>query len=149
MNRTLWVLPVALFACLPGLAAADAVSDLRVVQLESDVRELKRQVVMLSRQVDELQRARPDRSGPRDTSGATAAPAASTTWIDAAKWQKLHTGMSELDVLTLLGPPSQVREVDGSRLLFYALEIGTGSFLSGTVTLRDKAVAEIRKPELK
>ena len=147
MNRTLPVSLVAMFVLLPGIAAADAASDLRVNQLEQDVRELKRQVVMLSRQLDELQRARPDRPAARDAATAVSAPG--TAWIDAAKWQKVHTGMSELEVLTLLGPPSQVREKDGSRLLFYALEIGTGSYLSGTVTLRDHAVAEVQKPALK
>ena len=147
MNRILWVLPAALFSLLPGLAAADSVSDLRVNQLEQDVRELKRQVVLLSRQFDGLERARPDRPVTRDVE--TPAPVPSTSWVDAGKWQKLHTGMSELEVMTVLGPPSSTREMDGSRLLFYALEIRAGSFLSGTVTLRDHVVAEIRKPELR
>jgi hypothetical protein len=147
MNRTRPLFLCAFLGLSPVMATADAASDLRVNQLEQEVRELKRQVLVLSRQIDDLQRARPDRGATRDANPATTTP--STAWVDAAKWQKLHTGMSELDVMTLLGPPSQVREADGSRLFFYALEIGSGTFLSGTVTLRDRVVAEIRKPELK
>src|SRR4051794_4487480 len=106
MKRTLRGSLVAMLALLPALLSADAASDLRVNQLEQDVRDLKRQIVALSRQLDELQRARPDRPvTPGSTETHAAAP--NTEWVDASKWQKLHPGMSELEVITLLGPPSQ------------------------------------------
>ena len=50
--------------------------------------------------------------------------------------------MSEFEVITALGPPSSVRDADGSRVLLYALEIGGGAFLGGSVTLRERAVGQ-------
>jgi hypothetical protein len=56
--------------------------------------------------------------------------------------------MSELEVITLLGPPTSLREQDGDRVLLYALEIGASGFLGGSVKLRDRAVTEVREPVL-
>jgi hypothetical protein len=41
-----------------------------------------------------------------------------------------------------------MREQDGSRMLFYAMEIGASGFLTGNVTLRDRVVASVRPPQL-
>ncbi len=56
--------------------------------------------------------------------------------------------MSELEVVTLLGAPTSMRAEAGQRTLMYALEIGSSGFLSGSITLRDGHVADIRKPAL-
>ena len=56
--------------------------------------------------------------------------------------------MSELDVISTLGPPTTIREESGSRVLRYAMEIGSSGFLGGSVTLRDRVVVEVRKPAL-
>ena len=79
---------------------------------------------------------------------ARARPDAPDQWLDAGKWRQLKQGMSELDVVSLLGPPTSMREVDGARLLFYALEIGASGFLGGSVRFRERAVSEIRTPVL-
>jgi hypothetical protein len=76
-------------------------------------------------------------------------PTPSTSWIDAEKWKKVRAGMSELEVVSVLGPPTSMREANGARLLFYAYEIQQGSFLSGSVTLRNRVATEIHKPELR
>ncbi len=77
------------------------------------------------------------------------APAPSSdAWIDAAKWKKVRVGMSELEVVGLLGAPTSMREVDGARVLFYALEIGASGFLGGSVKLRDRVVSEVLTPAL-
>jgi hypothetical protein len=68
--------------------------------------------------------------------------------VDARKWDALRTGMSELEVIGLLGAPTTMREEGGARLLFYALEIGSSGFLGGSITLRDRTVTEIRRPTL-
>ena len=51
-------------------------------------------------------------------------------------------------VVSLLGPPTSMREESGARVLFYALEIGTSGFLGGSVTFRNRAVAEVKTPVL-
>jgi hypothetical protein len=126
-----------------------AADDARVTRLEQDVRTLQRDLQNLSRQIDQLrlQTTRPTADGRlppppppvTDTSG----------WLDAAKWKKLRPGMSELDVISALGPPSSVREHDGARELLYAMEIGSSAFLGGSVRLRDRVVVEVQVPTLK
>jgi hypothetical protein len=138
----------SLLVCLAlGSLTAAAADDPRVSFLEQEVRNLHRQVDQLSRQIERLT-ARPER--PR---GAGAAPAptpapSSTQWVDADKWRRIRPGMPELDVISLLGPPTSMREEDGARILLYALEIGTSGFLGGSVILRDRAVVEVRPPAL-
>ncbi|HTU66145.1 MAG TPA: hypothetical protein VMF52_09355 [Steroidobacteraceae bacterium] len=130
-------------------AGALAADDGRVSFLEQEVRNLQRQVQSLSRQVDEL-RTRPER--PRGVAPAAPAKAASLAdpdrWVNAARWQKLKPGMSELEVVESLGPPTSMREEGGARVLLYALEIGSSGFLGGSVTIRDRLVVSVRAPTL-
>jgi hypothetical protein len=129
-------------------SAALAADDPRVSFLEQEVRNLHRQVDALSRQVDRLV-TRPDRpSAARSAPADIAAAPTGAPWIDAGAWKKLRPGMSELDVVATLGPPTSMREENGARVLLYALEIGTSGFLGGSVLLRDRVVAEVRQPTL-
>jgi hypothetical protein len=133
-----------ILVCLP--LAAHASDEGRFSYLEQEVRNLQRQVMTLTRRVDDVT-TRADRlAAPRNS--ASVPVVSSTAWIDAGKWRRLRTGMSELDVIGLLGPPTGMREVEGSRVLFYALEIGSSGFLGGSVKFRDRAVAEIQQPVL-
>jgi hypothetical protein len=135
---------LALLACLPIAATAD---DLRVSQLEQEVRRLERQVYALSRRLDELQR--PSFTPERPAAPAAAAPPSDGGWIDAAKWRRVKPGMTELDVIGLLGPPTSMREDSGERVLLYALEVGASGFLGGSVTLRDRVVTGVQTPVLR
>jgi hypothetical protein len=56
--------------------------------------------------------------------------------------------MSEIDVIGSLGPPTTVRAERGERVLLYALELGSGAFLGGSIIFREGAVAEIHEPRL-
>jgi hypothetical protein len=132
---------------LPALASAS--DDSQISFLEQEVRNLQRQMQALSRQVDEL-RTRPDRPGPQSTTSPAAAPVASSPrWLDATRWKQLRPGMSELEVIGALGPPTSMREEGGDRVLLYAMEIGASGFLGGSVKLRDRAVVEVAQPTLK
>jgi hypothetical protein len=130
--------------CLPLVASAT--DEGRFSYLEQEVRNLQRQVMALTRRLDDVS-TRPERLAAPGAAAVTA-PTSSTTWLDAGKWQRLRAGMSELEVVSLLGPPTTMRDVDGSRVLFYALEIGTSGFLGGSVRFRDRTVAEIQLPRL-
>jgi hypothetical protein len=137
----------ALLLLLPALSPA--ADDARVTRLEQDLRTLQRDLLNLSRQIDQLrlQATRPTADGrqppppppPADTSG----------WLDAGKWKKLKPGMSELEVINTLGTPTSTRERDGARELLYAMEIGNSAFLGGSVVLRDRKVVEVRVPTLR
>jgi hypothetical protein len=122
--------------------------DVKISQLEQDIRDLQRQVQALSRQLDS-QRLPP--SAVAEPIRPRAVPAPSTgmpQWVDAAKWKRLATGMSELEVFGVLGPPTTMRTEQGQRLLLYALEIGNSGFLRGSVTLQDRTVVAIQAPVL-
>jgi hypothetical protein len=127
-----------------------AVDDTRFFKLEQDVRRLEQTVRDLSRQLDEL-KEQLARGGAAAFGGAKSAggTGASTAWIDAASWRRVQQGMSELDVIDILGLPTSMRPSEGGRVLLYATEIGSSGFLSGSVTLRDGRVTEVAPPVLK
>ncbi len=135
-------------AVLLGASAAPA-DEFKIIKLEQDVRNLERQVQTLERRVEELS-SRLRRSGeyPAGPRGPGAEPS-SSDWLVAANWDRIRPGMSELEVIQLLGRPASMRPVDGGRVLLYAMEIGSDGFLSGSVTIRDRQVVEVEKPALK
>jgi hypothetical protein len=137
---------VVLLALLP--ISASAADEQRISFLEQEVRNLQRQVQSLSRQIDEL-RTRPDRPDMPSSAVSSAAPAAGPAqWVDAKRWAQIRPGMAELEVIRSLGPPTSMREEGGARVLLYAVELGASGFLGGSVTLRDRAVVEVRQPTL-
>jgi hypothetical protein len=143
---------LALLALLgESTPAADDVT-YRLMKLEQDVRNLERQVQTLTRQLDE-QRQQLSRTGDRSSAATPSArePAAagSTAWLEAARWNRVRNGMSELEVIDVLGPPTAMREEEGKRVLLYAMEIGSSGFLGGSVEFRDGAVTAINKPVLR
>lgn len=158
MKRTLTLLVLGLSPLL--VAAQDGAN---VARLEQEVRQLQREMLNLSQQLSEL-RARADRPpapafpstavSPSNAAGARSEAAngaggASARWINASLWQSLRQGMSELQILEILGPPTSMRDQGGERVLLYALEIGNAGFLAGSVTLRDRVAATIETPRLK
>ena len=142
------LLPLLLLAVTQLAAAAD---DYKVIKLEQDVRKLEQQVRDLSRQIAELRRdATWSDLTPAPATREQAATSGPPQWLNANNWQRLRIGMTELQVIDTLGPPTSMRsDAENTRTLFYALEIGTGNFLSGSVQLRDREVVEISTPVLK
>jgi hypothetical protein len=130
-----------------------AQEDLRVRQLESDVRTLQREVEMQNQRIDRLE------SGARSPGAGSAPPAAiapraadsSPAWLVSTNWDKLRPGMKELEVVALLGRPTSVRSDENAKThtMFYAMELGPNAFLTGTVRFGDAGVAEINKPTLR
>jgi hypothetical protein len=136
--------------------SAAVADDLKISQLEQAVRELKQQLLQYSRRIERLEaestrsnaNRRPIEAPP--SRAPEEAPSESRVWLDIRKWDRVRVGMGESDVLSLLGPPTTMRKSNGTReMLFYALELGASSFLSGSVTLDNKQVVEFAKPVLK
>jgi hypothetical protein len=134
----------------PSVHAQDD-ANYRVMKLEQDVRNLERQVQTLTRQLDELkqQSLRAGDHGALGTRSSTAPTTSSTAWIEAARWDRVRAGMTELEVINILGPPTSLRQEGDARVLLYAMEIGSSNFLGGSVEFRDQAVSAINKPTLK
>ena len=120
-------------------SSVTAADDFKVIKLEQDVRNLEGQVRELTREVDELRAAmsRADgRSAPHRS--APASQPTSSTWLSAESWNRVRTGMSELEVINVLGLPASMRTEGETRVLLYAMEIAPNGFLSGSVTLKER-----------
>ena len=124
----------------------------RLMKVEQDVRNLEREVQTLTRQLDEL-RQQSSRAGDRVATAsrpaASSAASSSTAWLEAARWERVRTGMSELQVIDILGTPTSLRQEGDARVLLYAMEIGSDGFLGGSVEFRDSVVSAVHKPVLK
>jgi hypothetical protein len=151
MNRgcaiaVLLLIPLAKTAFAQG-------EDFRVEQLRQEVAALSRTMREQARQIEKLEREIARLANPAPAKRAQSggpSTADELKWVSAAAWQKLVTGMSEAQVLALLGPPTAVRATgDRSRTLFYTLELTGTGFLSGSVRLDDGRVREIAPPALR
>lgn len=142
---------VTAIAALPLCLAASkarANIDPRILYLEQEVRDLKRQVMALTQRLDQATTRPPRVPAPNPSGSFATVPAAEAKWLDAEKWESLRAGMSELEVVELLGKPNSTREDSGLRVALYAMEIGDSGFLGGSVRFRDGKVVEIQRPRL-
>jgi hypothetical protein len=131
---------------------AHAAEDFRVMKLEQDVRTLERQVQSLQRLVNELQlRAR--QANPAlelHTDRGASSTETDQAWLNSAAWNRVRTGMSELEVIEILGKPTALRpDANDRRALLYTLEIGATSFLTGAVSFDNGKVVNIQKPTVR
>jgi hypothetical protein len=145
--------PLITAAALASPLPAFAQEELRVRQLENDVRTLQRQVEMQNQRIERLETSArsPGAVPPPATSVAPRAADSSPAWLVSTNWDKLHTGMKELEVIALLGRPTSVRSDENHKThtMFYAMELGPNAFLTGNVTFGDAGVAEINRPTLR
>lgn len=133
-------------------SSAGAAEDFRVMKLEQDMRNLERQVQSLQRQLSEtrqqLRRSDPALDLP-STEGASSLDS-ERQWLSASAWSRLKAGMSELQVIEILGKPTALRpDSQGRRALLYTLELGSTGFLTGAISFHDGKAVEIQQPELK
>lgn len=138
----------AIVLCAPMAAAA--ADDLKISQIEQEIRLLHQQLREQARQIETLRTQLAQRAALPEVRTPSLAPATrSDAWLDASKWARVQVGMSEFEVIALLGPPTSMRSTDGGHVLLYAMEIGATGFLGGSVTLRDRSVAQVQNPQLR
>jgi hypothetical protein len=130
--------------------AVDAADDFRVMKLEQDVRTLERQLQSLQRQLDDLQRQLRNDQPAIELRSSPADDAMNEKWLSAATWNRIRRGMSELEVIELLGKPTALRpDAQGRSALLYTMEIGTTGFLSGSVSFDAGKVVDVQVPTLR
>jgi hypothetical protein len=138
-----------IFMLLVFASTALHAEDFKIIKLEQDVRNLERQVQDLSRQLETLRRRTPT-SGVTNVAPEPGVQSTGTDWLDVDHWKQVRPGMSELEVIDLLGPPTSLRgDASSGRTLLYAMEIGSSGFLSGSVHLKERKVVEVEIPTLK
>jgi len=136
--------------------AGAQLEDFRTRQLMQDVAELKRLVRAQEQRIDQLERElsrvtsrSPDRGGSRPPDKNAGSPNAA--WLNLKNWDRIAEGMSEKQVLDVLGYPTSSRTGENAtvKTLFYTQPAGNTGFLSGTVVLEKDRVRSIQKPALK
>lgn len=147
------LLAVALGACLPAMAQLE---DFRTRQLMQELSELRRAVHEQGRRIEQLEREIARLTG--DAAGARAVPGeapdalpADRAWLAPASWDRLRIGMTEQQVLDILGYPTSARTAAGAtaKTLFYTVQVGPTGFLSGRIELENGRVRAIDRPALR
>ena len=69
-------------------------------------------------------------------------------WQTPSNWDRIKDGMSEKQVITILGRPTSTKSigVGGYRTLFYRGEVTGSGFVSGNMQLKDDRVWQVNKP---
>jgi hypothetical protein len=140
-----------LFCALAFSTSVLAAEDFRVMKLEQDVRTLEREVQTLERLIRELQQRAP-RNDPTYQINSAQPPAEEPEqkWLQSSAWNRIKLGMTELDVIGILGKPTALRpDSSDRRALLYTLEIGTTSFLTGSVAFENGKAVDVQKPTLR
>jgi hypothetical protein len=127
-----------------GVAIAQT-RDPRVDELLKETAQLKRTIADQEARIAELERA----VKALQTAAAPLPqriPAETPPWHRASNWILIKAGMSESQVVEILGPPTSVDSSIDRRTLNYAPEANSTSTLKGTVTLIDDRVTAMTPP---
>ena len=73
-------------------------------------------------------------------------PSPTPAWQSASSWNMIKPGMSEAEVVAILGPPTRVQSVTDMRTLFYEPGPNSATTLAGNVTLKDDRVTASAPP---
>ena len=152
-------MPAVLAAWLAGaIAAPFAIADdaARISRLETEIQQLRSQIDEQNRRIQRLEAAlargttapaavpRPSpRSGDmRTDAGPGTEP---QPWHTAPAWERVKPGMTEDEVVAILGSPSAADSIGALKSLFYRDAPGRPD-LSGHVNLKDGRVVAVARP---
>lgn len=149
---------LAAAACVLSMSAMPARADdsARINNLESELQRLRTQVAEQNRRIQRLE-AQLDQLGVMGTPGpaglsraegaASGKPRAAgpLPWHASKTWEQLAVGMSETEVIAILGDPTALETVDNYKTLFYS-DGAAGGEISGHVNLKDDLVVAIKAP---
>lgn len=133
-------------------ANAAPIDEFRISDIEQKIRDLETTTREQARLIAQLQsQAGGNGNVSAPTASADIPPNSEQRWLNASNWARLKIGMNELQIIELLGIPTQIRVSDDgqTRSLLYAMEIGRSGFLSGKVDLLNRKASNIEPPQLK
>jgi len=160
MNRSLSVPARAACALAFGvLTQSPAVADdtARISRLETEIQQLRAQLDEQNRRIQRMEaelglrggqpqppaQREPQASGGRQSD--TPAASGPQPWHAAPAWQRIQPGMTEAEVVAVLGRPTAAESVGALKSLFYRGLAGRAE-LSGHVNLKDGRVVAVSKP---
>lgn len=123
----------------------------RVRQLEQEVSLLKNTVVEQGRRIEALERESRGKSSASESNVPSkaqprTASSAGQPWHDRNSWGRVKNGMSEAQVVSILGRPTSVKTVGGFKTLFYRGEVSSSGSVSGNIKLQDDRVWQVNTP---
>lgn len=123
----------------------------RVRQLEQEVNLLKNTVADQGRRIEMLERGLRGKSSAIESSASTATQIRTPSsfaypWHDRNSWGRVKNGMSEAQVVFLLGRPTSVEALGSYRTLFYRGEVAGSGSVSGNIKLNDDRVYQVNTP---
>lgn len=121
-------------------------TDILLKQLVEEMIQLRRTVTDQTRKIADLEKTI------KTMQAAPAAvprriPPTTPLWQSASNWALIRKGMSEADVVEILGPPARVESVIDTRKLYYQPEPGSTFKLRGFITLIDDRLTASVPPE--
>jgi hypothetical protein len=117
-----------------------------IASLKSVIAEHGRQIAELEAALRRLQSTASQESGSTiQTSTQRLRYAAANQWKIASSWDRLRIGMSQAQVVAILGQPTSIRYIASQRMLFYQGNIPAGQ-ITGTIEISDDRVYSINKP---
>ena len=151
--------PLVALACalMAGLAPVSARSDdaARINFLESEIQRLRNQLDEQNRRIEWLEAALaqrgaavPGRPSDRRLDATAASPKATgpQPWHSLENWDRVTKGMTQEEVVKVLGEPTTVQSVDNYKTLFYSGVTRDGRTLNGLVNMRDERVVAVKNP---
>ena len=67
-------------------------------------------------------------------------------WHSLENWDRVTKGMTQEEVVKVLGEPTTVQSVDNYKTLFYSGVTREGRTLNGLVNMRDERVVAVKNP---
>jgi hypothetical protein len=133
---------VLLWMC--GIATAQT-HDPRVDELTKETAQLKRTIADQGARIAELEKAVKALQAAAPPLPSRI-PSETPPWHRASNWSLIKAGMSEAQVVEILGPPTSVDTSIDTRILLYAPDSQSTSTLKGSVTLTDDRVIAMVPP---
>jgi hypothetical protein len=132
---------------LPGLAGGQESLNVdlqkRIAELEKTIINYESRIAALEVELAQLKVILGIQSSTKESPRAILN--ASIGWKESSNWEKIKNGMSEKQVIAILGKPTSIS--DGVfRILYYQGEVPGSGYVSGNVKLTDDRVYLLEKP---
>lgn len=120
-------------------------------QLRKDVDVLKGAVLKQNRRIEALEQELRGGTSVISPTVTNAMPTKNAAlvrppWHDGNSWGRVKNGMSESQVIAILGPPTSVEAVGGYKTLFYRGEVSGSGSVSGNTELSQDRVWAVNTP---
>jgi hypothetical protein len=137
-------------------AAFGQTSERRLEEALAEIALLKRVVAEQDKRIGELeklvkmlqsiQQGKPGPVTGREENTQVGVQALATPWKSPSVWERVKNGMSQEQVVALLGRPTSVENAGSFRTLFYRGDVVGSGFVSGNIKLDDDRVWQVNKP---